>query len=1314
MSKRIFLSVLLAICLGSTVKANTDSLSYSRPSEHWFVYGQAGIQGMTNITRDFSLKSGGMVTPSFDLGVGKWFSPQFGARLGLQAGPLGHDDVRFGAFYLHGDLMWDVMNRFAGYDSSRKFSVVPYGHFGLLTETKNGKTIEHEYAAGAGLVFSWLVNSRLAVYLDGRTMLLNGKASQGLGVALANTLGLGVNYSLGSPQWHKGSYSDVLQNGFWQDWMVSVGAGVNFLNEINFRNLSINGRFAPAYDVTVGKWVSPSIGVRAGLQGGQYSRVGMNTMGFLYPHADLLWNVSNTIHPSDLDRFWTVSPYVHVGAIWEYDAQTKKTIEREYAAGAGLFNRFRFWGPLDLFLDLRASLLTAAASGGGVHSVGLSALGGLMVNINRSGWPRVLPVDYEDEAVRYLDNGFLDNWFAYGAAGVGSYMSVHRKLSFNGRITPGVELGVGKWFSPKAGARLGVQFGGLSAWGRNPASGVGYAEETFRGQKMFSEHVGMTYLHGDILWNAGNSLYGYDPYRRFDIVPYMHFGLLWETGPSGIREREFAAGAGLLSSYFLTPRLALNLDLRASALTGAAGIDKSDSHPVTMNALLGLSYALGNTGWYEADSSAPMGSVILNDAGANWWLSAMAGVSTIGALVNFDGKVSPAIDIALGKWLSPSFGLRLGWQGRQWQTPYDGLRDYGYVHGDLLWNVVNTIDTYKQDRIWGVIPYIHMGYLRQSVAGGGAAIDRAYAGGVGLLGTLRIMDGLNFNLDLRSAFTPSGAAGSGVKGPVFGAAALAGLSFDLGRSGWDTIGYAPVYSEEKQKEHADYVLGSLWDQWFVSVTGGMNLGLNPGHKGVSIMGAPTMAGEFGVGKWFSPSFGARGAYQGMTLEMSGNTVGINYVHADLLWNLSRTVSHLRPHVWEVVPYMHFGGLWESDPASASFKVLDREFASGAGLLNLFHIHDNVAITADLRGTVLTNAASPDKTIGIGGMGSLLVGLQLGFDPAAWNKSGHGYWADNFFDHWFITVAGGAQYNGAFQPAAEVALGKWFSPSFGARAAWQGGRIQGQTSPAYGYNYFHGDFLCNLMPGKAFQLMPYAHMGMVLETLCGTRPGVHERDFAAGAGLISSIKVGERVALQADLRATVLKGDVSADGKGVTVAPTALLGLSYSLGDSEFESSDSEAPKPDQKRHWSIGLNALDLAELGTVGVDFQYGFARHWSATAQFKFNPWMPKDSLYDKTQTFAVGARWWPWYIYSGLWVEAKAQCQGYKRAGIPAALRNAGIGHAYGAGVQAGYSMIICPWLNLDFGAGVWGGRRTEFGASGAWFMEPEAKVGLAFIF
>ena len=135
--------------------------------------------------------------------------------------------------------------------------------------------------------------------------------------------------------------------------------------------------------------------------------------------------------------------------------------------------------------------------------------------------------------------------------------------------------------------------------------------------------------------------------------------------------------------------------------------------------------------------------------------------------------------------------------------------------------------------------------------------------------------------------------------------------------------------------------------------------------------------------------------------------------------------------------------------------------------------------------------------------------------------------------------------------------------------------------------------------------------------------------------------------------------------------------------------------------WAVAANAADMAELGTIGVEGSAAVSQHWSIHAGAKFNPWTfakkdtfnglfsepNPDQKQNRKQTYAVGARWWPWNVYSGWWVGGKAQYQEYNRGGI--ITKTAEEGDAFGAALAGGYSLMLKEHWNMDFGVGLWGG-------------------------
>ena len=117
--------------------------------------------------------------------------------------------------------------------------------------------------------------------------------------------------------------------------------------------------------------------------------------------------------------------------------------------------------------------------------------------------------------------------------------------------------------------------------------------------------------------------------------------------------------------------------------------------------------------------------------------------------------------------------------------------------------------------------------------------------------------------------------------------------------------------------------------------------------------------------------------------------------------------------------------------------------------------------------------------------------------------------------------------------------------------------------------------------------------------------------------------------------------------------------------------------------FAFRANVADLLNGATLGVEASVGFTRHWSADADVRYNPYF--DAL--RKRSLGVGARFWPWYVYSGLWLSGKARYQEYSMSS-----HYTSEGDRYGASFAAGYSRMLGRHLNFDLGLGLWGGYET----------------------
>ena len=184
------------------------------------------------------------------------------------------------------------------------------------------------------------------------------------------------------------------------------------------------------------------------------------------------------------------------------------------------------------------------------------------------------------------------------------------------------------------------------------------------------------------------------------------------------------------------------------------------------------------------------GPYVTNGAFDNMFIGLGAGVNSVVEKGFGLGKMGLATDVTLGKWFSPTVGLRAGWHGIKDTAKSGELNKapFHYIHGDLLWNVSNAIDGYKETRFWNFIPYVSGG-LSLIKHHGLKVFDQELAAGVGLLNSLRLGERINLNIDLSiigaraEAYNMKGFIARYVGFP----SATVGLQFNLGRTGFDRL-----------------------------------------------------------------------------------------------------------------------------------------------------------------------------------------------------------------------------------------------------------------------------------------------------------------------------------------------------------------------------------------------------------------------------------------------------------------------------------------------------------------------------------------------
>ena len=175
-------------------------------------------------------------------------------------------------------------------------------------------------------------------------------------------------------------------NRLFDNIFIGAAGGLNLYQGEQDHTMSLKDRIAPSYQGYIGKWITPSFGLRIGFYGGkargfyhnldaatpapaaydgnafvdkanQYDWGYKQQFRVHYLRGDLMWNISNAIGGYRKDRFWDVAPYLGAG-IAESVSPGKdpglgcKAKNREIGVTAGIYNMFRICDALDITLDI--------------------------------------------------------------------------------------------------------------------------------------------------------------------------------------------------------------------------------------------------------------------------------------------------------------------------------------------------------------------------------------------------------------------------------------------------------------------------------------------------------------------------------------------------------------------------------------------------------------------------------------------------------------------------------------------------------------------------------------------------------------------------------------------------------------------------------------------------------------------------------------------------------------------------------------------------------------------------------------------------
>ena len=427
----------------------------------------------------------------------------------------------------------------------------------------------------------------------------------------------------------------VVTNSFWDNWYGQVGADMILLFPVGHsaKDVFPNGK-SLGVSVAVGKWFSPEFGAKFKVNWNNviirethniwykpYGKPGGNhdEGGFITFSGDMQLNLHNLFDVYKPNRKWNLSLAPRAGG-W----LNVKEGKAGPILGVGLHNTYRLNDKWQVFGDVNYTFVPSmngvdSGTDHGGNSYAEINVGVEMTLSKNNTFHRVSEsVKHDSKAV--MLNSFWDNWFVQAGLGMSlqnPYGTNFANVFPNGN-TLGVNLGLGKWFTPEIGVRGGVNWQNGILRNDHAYYLAPNPKEDPEGKL---DKRGFYGLYADVFFNLHNMFAGYDKNSKWNAIVFPRMGLA--TNFSSSHAECPMIGIGTEQTYAISDKMKLFADVAYQVMTSGFHDKKSKSpdHGISCNGWFdfnfGVQYDLGLNTW-EKPGEKRVNSGLMVQGSHNW------------------------------------------------------------------------------------------------------------------------------------------------------------------------------------------------------------------------------------------------------------------------------------------------------------------------------------------------------------------------------------------------------------------------------------------------------------------------------------------------------------------------------------------------------------------------------------------------------------------------------------------------------------------------------------------------------------------------
>lgn len=364
---------------------------------------------------------------------------------------------------------------------------------------------------------------------------------------------------------------------FWDNWFVQFGADMTVQKPHGhaFKDALSKGT-SFGVDVAVGKWFTREVALRGKLCWDNgiidskaewlapFNKPGVNhdKGGFMSFVGDAMLDLHNVFGEYREDRVWNAQVFLRAGAVYNFGCDKGSPL-----IGMGLANQFRLSDRWGLYADVAYNGVSSGFTMDPSTATGIGSGSNMYFTLDmgvtyRLGGSKRQKFSKDTPVNSFKSGGIWKNWFLQYGIDMTLYNPCEKSFCdvFPDGFTTGLDIAVGKWFSPEVGVRGKLNLENFLIENKN-LKWLPYDEEKHTSNY---DGGGCVMAYCDVLLSAKHILMGYVQDHKWDMYAFGRMGLGKNRSIDSLSP---VVGAGIGGTYRLSRHFSLYFDTAYEGIT---------------------------------------------------------------------------------------------------------------------------------------------------------------------------------------------------------------------------------------------------------------------------------------------------------------------------------------------------------------------------------------------------------------------------------------------------------------------------------------------------------------------------------------------------------------------------------------------------------------------------------------------------------------------------------------------------------------------------------------------------------------------------